>query len=384
MAESTKYDVVVIGAGVFGSWTAWRLAQRGQKVLVLDAYGAAHARASSGGETRIIRMSYAKDEIYTRWSQSSLGQWKGLAASSGEKLFHQTGVLWMDGEETGRLIDSQVALQRCGIAHEMMDNAALSKRYPQIDFEGVGRGLLEPESGVLLARRGVQTVMEQAKRSGVEFRIGQVVTPSGRGRLGSIAAASCGTFSAAQFVFACGPWLGKVFPELLGQRIFPTRQEVFFFGSPAGDARFAPLALPTWLFNQDEVYGMPDLESRGLKMARDTHGEHADPDTQSRLVSTEGAEWARRYVARRFPALKNAPIVETRVCQYENTSNGDFLIDRHPEMPNVWLAGGGSGHGFKHGPAFGEYLAGQICGEGKAEPRFSLATKTTVQQRAVY
>ena len=380
----TNYDVIVIGAGVFGSWTARHLAQRHQKVLVLDAYGAAHARASSGGETRIIRMSYAKDEIYTRWSNHSLAQWKQLAVSSGQQLFHQTGVLWMEGEQAGRLSDSQATLERCGVAHEMMDNAALSKRYPQVNFQGVERGLLEPWSGVLLARRGVQTLMEQARKAGVEFRIGQVVTPSGRGRLGSIAAAGCGTFSAAQFVFACGPWLGKVFPELLGQRIFPTRQEVFFFGSPAGETRFLPSALPTWLFNHDEVYGMPDIESRGLKMARDTHGERVDPDTQSRIVSAEGAEWARRYVARRFPALKNAPIVETRVCQYENTSSGDFLIDRHPDMPNVWLAGGGSGHGFKHGPAFGEYLAGQICGEGDVEARFSLASKATVEQRAVY
>ena len=384
MADSTNYDVVVIGAGVFGSWTAWHLAQRKQRVLVLDAYGAAHARASSGGETRIIRMSYAKDEIYTRWSNRSLAQWKQLAVASGQQLFHQTGVLWMEGNEAGRLRDSQATLQRCGIAHEMMDYAALGKRYPQVNFEGVERGLLEPWSGVLMARRGVQTVIEQAGNAGVEFRIGQVVTPSGRGRLGSIAASGCGTFSAGQFVFACGPWLGKVFPELLGQRIFPTRQEVFFFGSPAGETRFLPEALPTWLFNHDEVYGMPDIESRGLKMARDTHGERVDPDTQSRIVSAEGAEWARHYVARRFPALKNAPIVETRVCQYENTSNGDFLIDRHPDMPNVWLAGGGSGHGFKHGPALGEYLAGQICGEGNAESRFSLASKATVQQRAVY
>jgi glycine/D-amino acid oxidase-like deaminating enzyme len=185
-------------------------------------------------------------------------------------------------------------------------------------------------------------------------------------------------------VFACGPWLGKMFPELLGPRIFPTRQEVFFFGTPPGDLRFAPAALPTWLFTMDEVYGMPDLENRGLKVALDAHGMRIDPDTQSRWASPEVADWARRYVARRFPALKDALIVETRVCQYENTSNGDFLIDRHPELENVWLAGGGSGHGFKHGPAFGEYAAALVCGKGKAEARFSLSSKATVQQRAVY
>jgi sarcosine oxidase len=384
MAESSTYDVVVVGAGVFGSWTAWHLAKRKLKVLVLDAYGAAHARASSGGETRIIRMSYAADEIYTRWSQRSLAQWKELSAACSQPLFQQTGVLWLEGPDDLRLRESQATIERCGIPHEVMDNAALTKRYPQVNFDGVSRGLLEPGSGALLARRAVQSVMEEAKKKHAEFLIAHAITPDGGGTISKLATSRCGAFSAGQFVFACGPWLGKVFPELLGQRIFPTRQEVFFFGTPAGDARFAPPALPTWLFNNDEVYGMPDIESRGLKMARDAHGERVDPDTQSRIVSAEGAEWARDYVARRFPALKNAPIVETRVCQYENTSNGDFLIDRHSEMPNVWLAGGGSGHGFKHGPALGEYLAARICGEGKAEPRFSLASKATQQKRAVF
>jgi monomeric sarcosine oxidase len=374
----------VVGAGVFGSWTAWHLAKRKLKVLVLDAYGPAHARASSGGETRIIRMSYGKDEIYTRWSQRSLIQWKELSASCGQSLFQQTGVLWLEGPDDLRLRESQAAIECCGITHEVMDETQLAKRYPQVNFDGISRGLLEPGSGVLVARRAVQSVIEETKKMHAGFLIAQAVTPDGSGRITRLATSLCGAFSAGNFVFACGPWLGKVFPELLGHRIFPTRQEVFFFGSPAGDARFSPPALPTWLFNNDEVYGMPDIESRGLKLARDTHGEPVDPDTQSRIVTPEGAEWARNYVARRFPALRDAPIVETRVCQYENTSNGDFLIDRHPDMSNVWLAGGGSGHGFKHGPAVGEYLAAQICGEGKAEPRFSLASKATQQKRAVF
>ncbi len=384
MTSTVSYDVVVIGAGVFGSWTAWHLAKRRLKVLVLDAYGPAHARASSGGETRIIRMSYAADEIYTRWSQRSLMQWKDLSAQCGQPLFQQTGVLWLEGADNLRLRESQATIQRCGIPHEVMDNAALAKRYPQVNFDGISRGLLEPGSGVLLARRAVQAALEEARKMSAAFAIAQMASPKGSGPLAKITTSSGESFSAGQFVFACGPWLAKVFPESLGQLIFPTRQEVFFFGIPAGDARFAPPALPTWLFNNDEVYGMPDIESRGLKMARDAHGQPVDPDTQSRVVSAEGAEWARNYVARRFPALRNAPIVETRVCQYENTSNGDFLIDRHPHLPNVWLAGGGSGHGFKHGPAVGEYLAGQICGEGNAETRFSLASKATRQKRAVF
>jgi sarcosine oxidase len=211
-----------------------------------------------------------------------------------------------------------------------------------------------------------------------------VLRPMGVGRINHVVTNHGEVIAAGQFVFACGAWLGKLFPDVLGSRIFPSRQEVFFFGIPAGDVQFVAPSLPTWLFQEDLVYGMPDIESRGLKIAFDEHGERVDPDTQSRIVSPAMTEAVRTYVARRFPALKDAPIVETRVCQYENSSNGDFLVDRHPEMENVWLVGGGSGHGFKHGPALGEYVAGQLLDAAVAEPRFSLETKETVQKRAVY
>ena len=384
MTKRTTLDVVVVGAGVFGVWTAWHLAKRKQRVLLAEAHGPAHSRASSGGESRIIRMSYGADEIYTRWAQNSLGQWKKLFAGAGDRLFHQTGVLWLAGEGDERLRESMATLKRCGIRHEVMERAALEKRYPQANFDAVERGLLEPESGVLMARRAVACVVHDAGKRGVGVEIAQIVPARAKKKLESVETAAGKRISAGQFVFACGPWLGKVFPELLGPRIFPTRQEVFFFGTPPGEARFAVPALPTWLFNMDQAYGMPDIEGRGLKVALDTHGMRVDPDTQSRIPSPEITDWARRYVSRRFPALKDAPIVETRVCQYENTSNGDFLIDRHPELENVWLVGGGSGHGFKHGPALGEYTAALVCGKGKAEARFSLASKATVQQRSVY
>jgi len=384
MTKTPAYDVVVIGAGVFGAWAAWHLANRKQRVALIEACGPAHSRASSGGESRIIRMSYGPDEIYTRWSQRSLGQWRTLFDAAGETLFHQTGVLWLADQGDKRLGQSISVLRRCGVKHHVMDRSALEKRYPQIDFNGVKRGLLEPHSGVLMARRAVACVVQSAVRQGAEPKLAQVLTPQGSAKLELLQTSYGEHISAGSFVFACGPWLGKLFPKLLGPRIFPTRQEVFFFAPPPGDTRFAPPALPTWLFQMDEVYGMPDIESRGLKLACDKHGERVDPDTQSRLVSRGGAEWARSFVAKRFPAMKHAPIVETRVCQYENTSSGDFLIDRHPEFSNVWLAGGGSGHGFKHGPVVGEYVAAMVLGEGTAEPRFSLESKSTQQQRAVH
>ncbi len=383
----TRYDVAVVGAGVFGAWVAWHLARRGRRVLLVDAYGPGNARASSAGESRIIRMGYGADEIYTRWAQRSLAQWKEFFGSERRGLFHEIGVLWLAGEGDTRVRETAATLTRCGVAFEEMDRVALEKRYPQIGLDGIATGLLEIHSGVLMARRAVAAVVEDAVARGVEYRVAEIVTPDHlrrSGALESITTRSGERIEAERFVFACGAWLGKLFPEVLGSRIFPSRQEIFFFGVPAGDIRFAPPALPTFLFQADESYGMPDLESRGFKIALDRHGVRVDPDTQSRIVSEESAEEVRRYVAKRFPGLRDAPIVETRVCQYENTSNGDFLIDRYPEMENVWFAGGGSGHGFKHGPAVGEYVAGRILDGAEGEARFSFESKDTVQRRAVY
>ena len=384
MSGQKTYEVAVIGAGVFGAWTAWHLAKRGQRVALIEAYGPGHSRSSSGGETRIIRMGYGADELYTRWSQRSLEQWKEFFAATKQRLFLETGVLWMAGKDDARLRDTAATLKRCGVKFEELDRAALEKRYPQIAFEDIQKGIFEPHSGVLMARRAAAAVVEDAVRLGVEYCCGQAVEPREAGAVKHVTTKGGERIAAGQFIFACGAWLRKIFPDVLGERIFPSRQEVFFFGIPAGEMRFAPPALPTWLFQEDLAYGMPDIESRGLKIAFDEHGERVDPDTQSRIVSPEMTKAVREYVARRFPALRDAPIVETRVCQYENTSRGDFLIDRHPEMENVWFAGGGSGHGFKHGPAVGEYLAGQLLDGAPSEPRFSLATKETVQKRKVY
>jgi glycine/D-amino acid oxidase-like deaminating enzyme len=207
------------------------------------------------------------------------------------------------------------------------------------------------------------------------------VSDGSEGRAGPVR-----TIEADQLVFACGPWLPKLFPGLLGSRIFPTRQEVLFFAPPAGDGRFAPGRFPAWIdFTDPRVpYGFPDIESRGVKFAFDRHGPEFDPDSGGRLVSSASIDEARTFLAERFPALREAPLAETRVCQYENTSNGDFLIDRHPDLENVWLVGGGSGHGFKHGPAVGEYAANRIAGKGAAEERFSYRTKGVVQNRTVF
>ncbi len=384
MAERTSYDVAVIGAGVFGAWTALCLRRAGRRVALVDAYGPGNARASSGGESRLIRMAYGADELYTRWSMRSLEVWKQFFARTGRPLFHQTGILWIANTKDPQAEASRETLKRVGVPHEVLNRAELEARFPQIGFGEAGWGIFEPKSGVLLARRAVAAVVEAAIAEGVDYFQEFVSTPSGTGEIAKVQTSAGREIHASEFIFACGPWLGKVFPDLLSARVFVTRQEVYFFGVPAGDKRFAPPAMPGWLFQADLTYGVPDLESRGFKIALDRHGPAFDPDAGSRVPTAEGIAAMRTYLAQRFPALASAPLVEARVCQYENTSNGDFLVDRHPEYENVWLVGGGSGHGFKHGPAMGEYVAGRLMGTVAAEAKFSLASKEKLQRRTVY
>ena len=159
---------------------------------------------------------------------------------------------------------------------------------------------------------------------------------------------------------------------------------MLYFGVPAGDGRFSVDRLPVWIDFAAGVYGIPDLDAHGFKVGLDRHGPPIDPDTAERLVDPAAIATAREFLARRFPALVQAPLVDARVCQYENTSTGDFLIDQHPGWPAVWIVGGGSGHGFKHGPAVGSHVADLLAGRASVDPRFSLAGKTSAAARAVY
>lgn len=379
------YDASVIGAGVFGAWIAYNLRQAGLRVALIDAYGAANNRASSGGESRIIRMGYGADEIYTRWAQRSLDLWQEFFARIGrQELFARTGVLWMARENDSYTAATMRTLEKSGVTFESLRREELEYRYPQINFGQAPWAIYEPMSGALMARRAVQSVTNFVEQNGADYLIESVVAPTGTGRLNEVVTRGGSRISADQFIFACGPWLPKIFPDLLQDRIHPTRQEVYFFGPPQGDARFSPPQTPTWIDFGAEIYGMPDLENRGFKLALDRHGEAIDPDTAERNLTDDLLREARAFLNDRFPALKDAPLVESRVCQYENTSNGDFLIDRHPDFDNVWLAGGGSGHGFKHGPALGEYVATRVIDGGDIERRFTLETKETVRKRAVF
>jgi len=386
MNESpARFDVAVIGAGVFGTWTAWHLRKRGQRVLLVDAYGPGNARSSSGGQSRVIRMAYGPDEIYTRWSQHSLLQWQALFRDIDRpELFQGTGVLWLLERDSPLGRQSLDVLARCDVPHECLDQASLARRFPQIEAPSGGWAILEPGSGGLLAARAVQAVATDALRAGVALRIAKALAPQGAGCLPALHTTGGDIIRADRYVFACGAWLDGLMPDLPGKRIFPTRQEVFYFGTPAGDQRFHAGALPIWLDFGRDYYGFPDIDGRGFKLAHDRHGEAIDPDSVERLPTPARLAAARDFLARRFPALSGAPLLSAEICQYENSANGDLIIDRHPGFDNVWIAGGGSGHGFKLGPAVGAYAAGLVLGEPATEPRLGLAAKPTSQQRQIH
>ena len=386
MTTNHTFDVAVVGAGVFGAWTAYQLRQAGAEVLLIDAYGPANSRASSGGESRIIRMGYGQDTIYTRMAQRSFTSWQELFARINRpQLFQPTGVLWLARKNDSYCEATLKTFQQTKVKFERLEQGELKHRYPQLELGQISWGILEPDSGILMARQAVQAVVAEALAAGVTYLAAAIRPPkTGPDKLQSITTTSGREIVAGKFIFACGPWLPKLFPESRAGLIHVTRQEVFFLGVPAGDDRFNSPAMPTWMDINELIYCLPNLDNRGVKIAIDKHGPRFDPDTGDRIVNPESVNAVRAYLARRVPLLADAPVAESRVCQYENTSNGDFLIDRHPEFENAWLVGGGSGHGFKHGPAVGEHLTSLISGSAKGEPRFALATKEQAQQRKVF
>ena len=370
MAGSARLDprlhVAVVGAGVFGGWTALSLLGRGARVTLFDAWGPGHSRASSGGESRVIRGMYGPDRLYTEWVAHSLQVWREAEARWGIRLYHPTGCLWMFSTDDVYARSSLSLLEEVGLPAVELTVAAAGRRWPQVDFAGIRTVFFEEQAGYLRARRACQAVAAAVASQGGAVRRSAVRPgPLGGRLLGGLTLEDGSRFAADAYVFACGPWLGRLFPAEVGERILPTRQEVFFFGTPEGDSRFDSASLPIWMeFGERIYYGIPGSGQgdgvRGFKVADDTRGEPIDPTGDERLPTAVHLAEAREVLARRFPGLAGAPVVETRVCQYENTPDGHFLVDRHPEADNAWLVGGGSGHGFKLGPALGEHVAGLV------------------------
>lgn len=347
--------VAVIGAGAFGGWTALRLRERGCRVTLVDAWGPGNSRASSGGESRVIRGIYGPDRIYVEWVVRSLAAWREAERRWGVRLYHPTGALWLCGRGDTYVHSSLPLLQEAGLSATEMSLEETRRRFPEVGLEGIDSVFFEETAGYLMARRACRAVAEAAggyRQAWVSVQGDRVL-------------ADGSPLEADVYVFACGPWLSQV---------RPTRQEVFFFGTPPGWPD-----LPVWIESGERFfYGIPGNDHRGFKVADDTRGEPFDPTTGERVPSAEALERVRRYLALRFPALSGAPLLESRVCQYENSPDGHLLIDRHPGIANAWIVGGGSGHGFKLGPAVGEHAAALVLGEAEPLPLFRLDRPVSV------
>ena len=368
-------DLVVVGAGVMGAWTALAAQRAGRRTILVDAYGVGHPRATSGDESRIMRAAHGADAFYTRWSRRARERWIAFGAEASIPLFEQVGCLWLARRDDGLEAASEATLRAQGIPVERLGPREIESRWPQIDATGIVFAIYEPEAGLLRARRGVMAVVDAFREAGGRFELASVepARPSGA-RLAAVVAEDGRELLGEQFVFACGPWLPRLFRPVIGDLIRVTKQDVIFVGPPGGDDRFAAGRLPCFVDYDAAFYGIPAIDGRGVKVAPDRYGPVFDPSAGERIVDPDSAHLTRRYMAERFPALAAQPIVETRVCQYETTPDTHFLIDRHPDLENAWLVGGGSGHGFKHGPVIGEYVLGLLDGAqpGEDEARFSL------------
>ena len=404
---------IVVGAGVMGAWTALWLRRRGRDVLLLDLYGPGNSLSSSGDESRIIRASHGPDAFYPRWVDRAWSQWRDVERRVGQPLLHEIGALWFAHREDGFEAASLATLRGLGMECERLARDEVARRYPVVAVDDVAFAVFEPRAGALMARRAVAAVADLFVSEGGELRIAAALRPTGSldgsdGRDGSdrsdgsegsdhelrsLRLSDGSTETADVFVFACGPWLRRFFPGVLSRTIRVTRQDVLYMAPPPGDPRFAAGRLPVWVDYDRSFYGIPSLEARGFKLAPDWLGEEVDPDRQERRIGDSSIAATRAFLAQRFPALATSPVSEGRVCQYESTSDAHFIIDRHPAWRNAWIVGGGSGHGFKHGPSIGEYASALAADDaaataalappdrrfnlGDREPKFGLRTMAT-------
>ena len=370
-----KGHIAVIGAGAFGGWTAHHLLKKGYDVTLLDVFGPGNSRASSGGDSRVIRGIYGEDKIYVDLVARSFKLWKRYQKQWQQSLYFPTGALWFFQVNDTYAQKSLPIVNQAGLKSEQISKKEVEKKFPQINLTDLKSFYFEHEAGYLPARHCCQVVLENFVKKGGEYK--QLAVKPGKifnNKLTELILSDGSKLNADSYVFACGPWLSKVFPNALKDIITPTRQEVFFFGTPYGDPSLFESNMPVWVdFGKKIWYGIPGADWRGFKVADDTRGAEFDPTSGNRKASESGLESARNYLAKRFPSMKDAPLLESRVCQYENSPDGNYIIDKHPEAENTWVIGGGSGHGFKLGPALGEFVVDRVIGNKEIDPFFALS-----------
>ncbi|HSJ08439.1 MAG TPA: FAD-dependent oxidoreductase [Longimicrobiales bacterium] len=360
-------DVVVIGAGAWGGWTALHLRELGANVTLVDQYGAGNARATSGDETRGVRTAYGPREPWSRWAHEAIGRWRAWDAEWGRELgmqlFFPTGDLIMRPEWDTFLEDTRAVWDRIGIRYEVLTPDEVRYRYPVIDTEGMQAAVFENDAGVARARRSCEAVAEVFRRRGGRIMHAHAALGvRADGRAESVRLTPGDALRADAFVFACGPWLPRALPDAMNARLRTPMGSVYYFGVPAQDQRYTFPNMPSWNFPGVTGWAALPPDHRGFRVRTGGAGSEQDPDLSSRWVDEQYHERARTFLAQRFPLMKDAPIVQTHACHYEFSVTRNFIIDRHPGLDNVWIAGAGNAEGFKMGPVVGEYIAHRVLG----------------------
>jgi sarcosine oxidase len=354
-------SAIVVGAGVFGASLADRLAGDGWEVLLIDRDQPGHGRAESGGESRLLRFSHGDDAWYTRSARRALELWRELDP----RLVVQSGIVWFARREHGWEADSERVLRAEGVVVERLAPEDAATLFPSLGTHDLAFALHEPEAGILRARDATRALVERAVGRGAGFELSEA-QPDGA----AVLLADGRRLEAEVVVWACGAWLARLFPALVPLRI--TQQDLFFFEAPP---EWSTPPLPGFVDYDGAAYGLGALDGYGVKVASDVEGPDFDPDTWPRVPNNDAATRSRDLLRLRFPALGDAPLQRIATCQYSLTPDTHFIAAPHPEHDNVWLLGGGSGHGFKHGPALAEQMAGWVTNDGGPEPRFGLGPR---------
>ena len=350
-------SAIVIGAGVFGASLADRLARDGWELTLVDRDEPGHPRAESGGETRLMRCSHGPDAFYTRSARRALELWREL----GGGVLEERGVAWFARSANGWEAESERVLGEQSIPVERLTPEEGARLFCDLHAADLAFVLLEPEAGVLRAADGVRALVARAREAGA-----RVLRADAQPR-GAAVAAGDELLEADVVVWACGAWLAGLFPELLTLRV--TFQGLCLFAAgPEWNG-------PGWVDFDAAFYGHSRIEPFGFKAGSDADGPDIDPATRSLKASDQAVKRAREYLAHRFPSLAGAPLASAPGCHYSNTADGEFVFAPHPEHEGVWLLGGGSGHGYKHGPALAEHAAAVLAGRSPAEPRFALGER---------
>ena len=363
-------DVVVIGAGAIGGWTALHLQRLGAKVLVVDAYGPGNSRSTSGDVTRGVRTSYGdrpNGEQWMQWAYQAIQRWKEwdefFWKEMGARVYFTTGDLITRAAWEPFLTQTREWWVKNSIPHETLTVDEARYRWPVFDLQGINAIIYEPGAGVVRARRSCELVASLFQKRGGELRIERVSTlMRGLGGIDELVTASGASVRGGQYVFACGPWLPKVFANLLAPRMRVPIGNVFYMATPVGDMRWQAPDMPSHNFPGITGWAALPVDNYGFR-TRIGGAQAGDPDTSDRMVGAPNVARLRSFLAERFPLLKDMPINEQRACHYEITVSRNFIIDRHPEFANVWIAGGGNAEAFKQGPVFGEYVARRVLGK---------------------